>query len=1160
MADVYEQDLHDKDVETTRVAKSKRAPIYSMNISKQPMEARYLSQFVLKTNICREYLYNHNTFAPSTFDTYKSLPVDDAKALGKIYKMIVQAATGSKSREALEGTGGKSGIASGNPGAQTRMVIGDPIGWKMGGNFTDGLKSARKHKNENSWPTNDKFINGNSALPTNRLGASEWTKDNFAEWERYNCWICGLPLHWDDVKPEGEHKLPYGFMCVFGPGPVTKLCLVKDDDNDIKELDTQSNRRSIYSSVSATLNQRFEPEFKNWKDTCRGEEYAWSHPYCNKKKHSINFVKIGMDGNNDIVYYINYSGIKFVAEMIQDRKPVKRGNRYVLEGILTPAKGGSQKSFEKGVLNKLLRQCNTGDRPRFKKWGAKYMYENMVKQLKPLVYLLNESYPDMADYGVNDPQEKIRTNIYFNYKRLCKSFPQLKTRNDTNKRLHDFFNSIFDYDHGEESKAFLDYLFDNTNTMANYAAAGGGKIIDSELQKAQVTQVDVDTFLRQFTDIKLYETIFDKDLFEDPFDPNSNVSINRQLLNEIMGNPEIEVIDEEDKKVAAVAVATEHEEPDYGPEIKEKYLLNEMDISFMDEDEVELKSKFLKKLREEIIEDQKLASDLKMGVHNMIWLEYYEKLAQLYLDYFQDFFSKNQDKHWYKACCEGEGKEKLIYQIYHYLYPTDSKLRDQIESIKSFRVLYNAFREFGIGEFENAIKPDRHQKDEFYLYDEEKAFLRTRKDEINQMFADGNDIHYILGSLKKKYSIGLKSPHPQSLPPSVNKLNGWEEATDDKGNVYFYRKYTQEEDTQEEDTQEVVYPGSFSVIKRKKDLDYGKGYRYFKKFIESKDYNKPIEVILKEEFQRGTYEKHTPKPFRVYLEATKATHGLPKMKRDLQNKIRGEPHPIVPGQDKSRLGAFAEIASKASVHLDEERLLAEGEIAEKGGSGDVVMSGNDGGEIPVSVGEDVVTHGRANPPPSMLENFDQALYGKITPQRRKDGREDGKSQPYWPEYPPEQGDGTSRIQIDRMLQDQKALEDIEKIKANQAPTTTTGTYVLGRDDKHHDDPNSSEEDEVAQTVRDWTRSEFPPIPTNTPALKRSSSAPPPPTVPHPFLKRPKSENDKNMDKSGGGKKKKRKKRTKKRRRKKKKTRKSKRKKKRTKKKRRRRKKRTRRRR
>ena len=221
-----------------------------------------MPQFVEKTNIIREYFYENNAIPDSQYDTYQPLPVRDSKALGKIYNMIVQAG-GTKSRQKLEGTGGASGIASGNPGAQTRMVIGNPIGWRMGGNFVDGLTKAKKYTNENQWPTNDRYINGNRERQTNRLGASPWTKDNFATWERYNCWICGLPLHWDSAKPEGEHKLPYGFMCAFGPGPVTKLCLVKDDDNDIKELDNQSNRRSIYSSVSATLAARFEPEFKD---------------------------------------------------------------------------------------------------------------------------------------------------------------------------------------------------------------------------------------------------------------------------------------------------------------------------------------------------------------------------------------------------------------------------------------------------------------------------------------------------------------------------------------------------------------------------------------------------------------------------------------------------------------------------------------------------------------------------------------------------------------------------------------------------------------------------------------------------------------------------------------------------------------------------------
>ena len=298
------------------------------------------------------------------------------------------------------------------------------------------------------------------------------------------------------------------------------------------------------------------------------------------------------------------------------------------------------------------------------------------------------------------------------------------------KDCDDFFNNIFEYGHEEESRKFLDDLFDNRNTMASYAAAGGGKIQDGVLQKHNVRQDDVDTFLRQFTDIKLHEIIFANenetiDLFEDPFNPQSQVYIEALELDRMMGNPVIEVIDDGDKKVAAVAVATEHEEPDYGPKIKQKYTLNEVDISFMDEDEEQSKSKFLEILREEIIEDQKLNSDLKMGVHNMVWLEYYEKLAQMYLYYFQEFFNNNKDKPWYKSCCEGEGKEKLIQKIYHYLYPKEERYRRLIK--KSFRGLYNNFRKFEIGEFKNAKKADRHQHDEGYIYEEEKTFFKKKE-------------------------------------------------------------------------------------------------------------------------------------------------------------------------------------------------------------------------------------------------------------------------------------------------------------------------------------------------------------------------------------------------------------------------------------------------
>ena len=181
-----------------------------------------------------------------------------------------------------------------------------------------------------------------------------------------------------------------------------------------------------------------------------------------------------------------------------------------------------------------------------------------------------------------------------------------------------------------------------------------------------------------------------------------------------------------------------------------------------------------------------------------------------------------------------------------------------------------------------------------------RLFLRKRKDEINAMFTHGRNIDFIASQLQRKYSIGLKNPHPESIPPSVNPDEGWIKATDDYGNTLHYYR---------EDPQEVVVPGNFSVMKRRNNLNRN-GYQKFIKFIEEREYETPIEVILKKEFQQGIFEKNMPKEFSVYLKKTDKGQELLEEKLDLQKKIKGESVPLLYESRTDRLGAFAGIASK----------------------------------------------------------------------------------------------------------------------------------------------------------------------------------------------------------------------------------------------------------
>ena len=55
--------------------------------------------------------------------------------------MIVQSGSGSKSRQKLEVSA--EGIALGDPGSQTRAIVGDAIGWKPADKFKDGWKLVK---------------------------------------------------------------------------------------------------------------------------------------------------------------------------------------------------------------------------------------------------------------------------------------------------------------------------------------------------------------------------------------------------------------------------------------------------------------------------------------------------------------------------------------------------------------------------------------------------------------------------------------------------------------------------------------------------------------------------------------------------------------------------------------------------------------------------------------------------------------------------------------------------------------------------------------------------------------------------------------------------------------------------------------------------------
>jgi hypothetical protein len=319
---------------------------------------------------------------------------------------------------------------------------------------------------------------------------TDWDKSNFKKWECVNCWICGLPLWWAGegkksgykAPPEGEHKVQIGWMAAFGAGPITKLVMAKKNDEEEAEAveGSQISARSRWSTTRKAL--LHDQNFLNWKRNVRGEGYAWSHRYCNREKNAYSTVKLTCDRDGNLKYYLNWEGIKYIAHRISRHRIRDENERGTMKMKLwfpthRPDMTNDRNKQFVDVLKKLKETAEEGSgfeggrRKRYWDWGAEYMYNNMVRQLLPLVALLNKSFPDIGVLNLTT-QEKIRHTIRLNYKRLVKTFGsrRMQSGRDT---LETFFKNIMKNDSSSNDNR-LKYL-NKVFQFSRQNLRGGGK-------------------------------------------------------------------------------------------------------------------------------------------------------------------------------------------------------------------------------------------------------------------------------------------------------------------------------------------------------------------------------------------------------------------------------------------------------------------------------------------------------------------------------------------------------------------------------------------------------------------------------------------------------------------------------------------------------------
>ena len=400
----------------------------------------------------------------------------------------------------------------GNAATQTRIVCGMPDGFSQTGKAIK-LGPTNFKQDWNGYGS----IRGKGNV---KLDLQPFSYDNFINCRKRQCWLCGMPLYWDStMKPEGEHILQYPMMTCFGAGPVTKLFLVEQKYDGSKGLEEGSILSGFYSDVSSLIGESRGHKFVDWKRRVRTFSYAWSHSHCNRIKQDKSFIKMGMTDNEEIFYYINYKAVNWFAETISDSINTKipviggdvgRGWEEVLRGLYQSKKDQGTKVRDKA--NAI---------------GFDSIYENIMKQLIPLNLLLNQGFGsgfDSSDspkgINLNDPQNKIRANIYFNYRRLRVYFRQHmeqflpagskkeKKASKNKNLLMDFFTTILTGNPNSihKQRALLNHCFNYESDFSSGSSRGGG-VVEDAIKMSSSRDVNPYDFTATYTYLPLADLL-----------------------------------------------------------------------------------------------------------------------------------------------------------------------------------------------------------------------------------------------------------------------------------------------------------------------------------------------------------------------------------------------------------------------------------------------------------------------------------------------------------------------------------------------------------------------------------------------------------------------------------------------------------------------------
>jgi hypothetical protein len=248
--------------------------------------------------------------------------------------------------------------------------------------------------------------------------------ENFNEWEKMNCWLCGLPLSFNDDPKQAdsfpqqpiscEHKNPVGVMMLQGAGVQTAI-----------PTDTMQRVASnVNSAIKQGINiaRRTDKEIDPaWKEMVRAEGYGWSHHWCNMKKNQAPFFTVRdynvADESSDkeethVTYQMEVNNIyHFVKDLFNLDDDFLDGTGVDFEPGDKPY--NFNKTDKSGTINQnpIRLWCDEMNLSKdecdeFKKKQAYNAFSNIIKMLIPTYYLLN------CGSDVSETTKKERDNLF----------------------------------------------------------------------------------------------------------------------------------------------------------------------------------------------------------------------------------------------------------------------------------------------------------------------------------------------------------------------------------------------------------------------------------------------------------------------------------------------------------------------------------------------------------------------------------------------------------------------------------------------------------------------------------------------------------------------------------------------------------------------------